>query len=253
MLSPVDIAKKSIDIGKTKANLKTSKMLLLGVLAGMFIAIAGVGATFGSVYVGKIVGAMIFPVGLIMVVIAGSELFTGNNLMISAWLRGEISGIKLLRNWFIVFFGNLLGALFITILVVYSGVFDNIADQVIATATTKSNLIFHEAFIRGILCNFLVCIAVWMAFSTNSVSGKVLAIYGPIMIFVLCGFEHCVANMFYGPAGILIAAKNNIALDALSLDLFLRNNLIPVTLGNMFGVSILVVLTYYLIYSCNKK
>ncbi|MBR3236613.1 formate/nitrite transporter family protein [Candidatus Saccharibacteria bacterium] len=252
MLLPNEIAKKSVATGKAKANLSAFQMLLLGAFAGAFIALAGVGATFGNVYGGKIVGALIFPVGLIMVVIAGSELFTGNNLMITALLKKEITLKQLLKNWCLVFLGNFLGALIVTLLVVFSGLFDSISDTVIATATAKSNLGFLEALFRGILCNFLVCIAVWMSFGAETISGKILAIFGPIMLFVLCGFEHSVANMFYGPAGLLVAAKNGVALENLNLGMFLINNLLPVTLGNIIGGAGLVSCGYYLTFLRKK-
>ncbi|MBO7131703.1 formate/nitrite transporter family protein [Candidatus Saccharibacteria bacterium] len=248
MLTPNEIASKTLEVGKAKANLTAWKMLLLGILAGMFIALAGVGASFGGVYGGKLTSALVFPIGLIMVVIAGSELFTGNNLIIMSWIKGKIPFRKLLKNWLFVYLGNFIGALLVTSLVVYSGVFDNIADSVIATAVTKSNLGFLEAFIRGILCNFLVCIAIWMAFGAETINGKVLAIFGPIFLFVLCGFEHSIANMFYGPAGILVALKNGILVEGLSIGAFLLNNLLPVTLGNIIGGAGIVSLSYYLIY-----
>lgn len=253
MLTPNEIANKTITVGEAKGNLSARKMLLLGVLAGMFIALAGIGSTFANIYGGKLAGALVFPIGLIMVVIAGSELFTGNNLMVMSWIKGKISLGKLLKNWLIVFIGNFIGALIVTLLVVYSGAFDNIAEQVIATATTKANLSFVEAMIRGVLCNFLVCIAVWMAFSAETTEGKVLAIFGPIFLFVLCGFEHSVANMFYGPAGVFVAYKNNILVEGLSMWAFIIRNLLPVTIGNIIGGAGIVSLSYYLIYARNKK
>ena len=253
MLTPNEIAKKTIEIGKTKANLPAYKMLLLGIFAGVFIALAGVGATFGNIYGGKLIGALIFPVGLIMVVLAGSELFTGNNLMIMPWIKGEITLTKLLKNWGLVFLGNFIGASLVALLVVYSGVFDNIFDSVITTATAKINLDFLEAIIRGIFCNFLVCIAVWMSFGAKTASGKILAIFGPIMLFVLCGFEHSVANMFYGPAGIFVAFRNGILVENLNFGSFLLNNLLPVTLGNIIGGAGVVGCIYYLSYIRNKK
>ncbi len=253
MLAPNEIAKKSIEVGKTKANLSAWKMLLLGVLAGIFIALAGIGSTFGNAYGGKIAGALVFPIGLIMVVIAGSELFTGNNLMVMSWIKGKITLVKLLKNWSLVFLGNFIGAVLIALLATYSGVFDNISESVITTAVAKNNLGLVEAIIRGILCNFLVCIAVWMAFSAETTGGKILAIFGPIFLFVLCGFEHSIANMFYGPAGIFVAFKNGILTEGLTFWSFLIHNLIPVTIGNIIGGAGIVSLSYYLIYIRNKK
>lgn len=252
MLAPNDIAKKTIEVGKTKANLTAGRMLILGIFAGIFIALAGVGATLGNIYGGKLAGALIFPIGLAMVIIAGSELFTGNNLMVTSWIKGKITLKKLLKNWLLVFIGNFLGALFVAFFVVYSGVLDGAADSVVATAISKNNLGFIEALIRGIFCNFLVCIAVWMAFSAETTGGKIIAIFGPIFLFVLCGFEHSVANMFYGPAGIFIGLKNGIALENLSSLSFLLNNLLPVTIGNIIGGAGIVGFGYYLIYIRKK-
>ena len=248
MLTPDKITEKAIEVGKSKASLSCKKLLLLGFLAGVFIALAGVGSSIGASLGGKLVGALIFPVGLIMVILAGSELFTGNNLMIIAWLKGEISFGKLLKNWGVVYLGNFLGALFVSFFVVYSGILDPISESVVQTATAKSTLSFHEALIRGIFCNFLVCIAVWLSFSAKTVPGKILAIFGPVFLFVLCSFEHSIANMFYGPTGMLIGYKNGILMENLNVVSFLVNNLIPVTIGNIFGGAILVGFIYYLIY-----
>ena len=246
MLTPTQILDKTITIGKQKANLKWWQMLLLGIFAGMFIALAATGATFGNIYGGKIAGACIFTAGLAMVVIAGSELFTGNNLMLAALFDRQISLTKLLKNWSLVFLGNFLGALFIAALVTLSGIFNYSSDAVVATAVAKTSLPFFEAMLRGILCNFLVCIAVWMSFSANTVTGKIAAVFFPVMLFVLSGFEHSVANMFYIPAGMLQGAFSGIA--APSIQAFLLHNLLPVTLGNLIGGAIIVAGGYYLIY-----
>ncbi|MBQ6414515.1 formate/nitrite transporter family protein [Candidatus Saccharibacteria bacterium] len=246
MLTPAQILDKTITIGKQKANLKWWQMLLLGIFAGMFIALAATGATFGNIYGGKIAGACIFTAGLAMVVIAGSELFTGNNLMLAALFDRQISLTKLLKNWSLVFLGNFLGALFIAALVTLSGIFNYSSDAVVTTAVTKTSLPFFEAMLRGILCNLLVCIAVWMSFSANTVTGKIAAVFFPVMLFVLSGFEHSVANMFYIPAGMLQGAFSGIA--APSIQAFLLHNLLPVTLGNLIGGAIIVAGGYYLIY-----
>ena len=189
MLTPSEITTKTIQSGITKAYLPWWKMLILGIFAGMFIALAGVGATFGNIYGGKIAGACIFTAGLAMVVVAGSELFTGNNLMVLALFDRKIGFSQMLKNWLLVFIGNLIGTIFVAAIVVISGLFDSVADTVVATATTKANLDFFEALLRGIMCNFLVCIAVWMATAASTVSGKILAVFLPIMLFVLCGMS----------------------------------------------------------------
>ncbi len=246
MLAPLDIAKQTIKIGQNKASLTPFQMIILGIFAGIFIALAGVGATFGNAYVGKLAGACIFPAGLAMVVVAGSELFTGNNLMIVAFLKKKITLEQLLKNWFFVYLGNFIGAILVAALVVFSGSFDSVADAAITTASSKINLGFMPALIRGIFCNFLVCIAVWMSFAADSVQGKVLAVFFPIMLFVLCGFEHSIANMFYIPAGIFESLK--IGTTSLSLSGFIFGNLLPVTIGNIIGGAGLVGLGYYLSY-----
>ena len=252
MLVPTEIAKSSIAIAEKKAKLSAFKMLVLGIFAGAFIALAATAATFGNVYVGKLAGACIFPAGLAMVVVAGSELFTGNCLMLAAVLKKKITWRGLLKNWALVFLGNFLGSLSIVLLVVYSGAFDNISETVIATANAKVNLTFLEALFRGILCNILVCIAVWMSFAADTVPGKILAVFFPIMVFVLCGFEHSIANMFYIPAGVFEALKTGVTIDDLNFGTFLLNNLLPVTLGNIIGGAGLVATGYYYTYLHKK-
>lgn len=251
MLIPTEITAKTIETGINKSNLPWWKMILLGIFAGMFIALAGVGATFGNIYGGKIVGACIFTAGLAMVVVAGSELFTGNNLMIMALFDHKIKLHRMLKNWLLVFLGNFLGALFVATVVSASGLFDSVADTVVATANTKTSLGFFEATMRGIMCNFLVCIAVWMATAATTVSGKIIAVFLPIMLFVLCGFEHSVANMFYIPSGMIMGDIQGLA--APSITDFLLNNLLPVTLGNIIGGAILVGGGYYIAYHASKK
>lgn len=251
MLTPVEITEKTIQTGVGKAELPWWKMIVLGIFAGMFIALAGVGATFGNIYGGKIAGACIFTAGLAMVVVAGSELFTGNNLMIMALFDHKIKLSKMLLNWLLVFIGNFIGAIFVTSVVVISGAFDSIPDAVVNTANAKVNLGFFEALLKGIMCNFLVCIAVWMAFATNTVSGKIMAVFLPVMLFVLCGFEHSIANMFFIPAGTLTGAIHNLA--APDIISFLTNNLIPVVIGNIIGGSLLVGGGYYLAYHASQK
>lgn len=246
MLTPAQILNKTITISKQKANLKWWQMLTLGIFAGMFIALAATGATFGNIYGGKIAGACIFTAGLAMVVIAGSELFTGNNLMLTALFDRQIPLTKLLKNWSLVYLGNFLGALFIAALVTTSGVFNQSSDVIIATAVTKTDLPFFEALLRGILCNILVCIAVWMSFSASTVTGKIAAVFFPVMLFVLSGFEHSVANMFYIPAGMLQGSFTGAVIP--TIDDFLFYNLLPVTLGNIIGGAVLVASGYYLIY-----
>lgn len=251
MLAPAEIAEKTSEIGVAKANLSWWKMILLGMFAGMFIALAGVGATFANIYAGKLAGACVFTAGLAMVVVAGSELFTGNNLMVVALFNGKIGFGKLLKNWILVFIGNMLGAVLVAGVVAVSGLFDSVAETVIATATAKVSMGFFEAVLRGVLCNFLVCVAVWMSFSANTVTGKIAAVFLPVMLFVLCGFEHSVANMFYVPAGMIMGAMGG--MDAPSIQAFLLNNLLPVTIGNIVGGAVLVGGGYFLAFMTGKK
>lgn len=253
MYKPDEIAEVTVSVGEKKASMPIWKMIVLGMFAGAFIALAGVAATFGNVYGGKIAGACIFPAGLAMVIIAGSELFTGNNLMSMALAKGKISFGELVKNWAFVFLGNLIGAMLVALIVVLSGVFDNISETVVATANAKVGMGMGEAFLRGVLCNFLVCIAVWMAFGAKTVSGKILAVFFPIMVFVLCGFEHSVANMFYVPAGIFENMLHGIAGGPLNFGGFLVYNLLPVTLGNIVGGAVLVGGGYYLAYVKKQK
>lgn len=205
------------------------RMLLLGALAGAFIAFAGVAASIGGALGGKLASATIFPIGLTMVLLAGSELFTGNCLFLMPLLRRNITAGHMLRNWVAVYLGNLLGSVAVAFLVVQCGALDGIAEAAVAAAVTKAALPFGVALLRGVLCNFLVCLAVWMAFCAQSAGGKVVSLFGPIFLFVLCGFEHSVANMYYIPAGIFLAENGEVTW------LSLWRNLLPVTLGNMVG------------------
>jgi len=244
MNSPAEIAKNYINIGIGKVTLPKFKMLILAVLAGVFIALAGVGATAAAVTVesasiGKLIGAVIFPAGLAMVLIAGSELFTGNSLLVIPLLDRKISFGGMIKNWVIVYIGNFIGAVLIAALVVYGHTFslfgDGLAQSAVSIAESKVAISFTDGLIRGVLCNVLVCIAVWMSFAAKSVSGKIIGLFFPIMLFVLCGYEHCVANMYYIPAGIFAAAEYSIAADGLNWGTFLLNNLLPVTIGNILG------------------
>lgn len=205
------------------------RLLLLGALAGAFIAFAGVAASIGGALGGKLASAAIFPIGLTMVLLAGSELFTGNCLFLMPLLRRNITAGHMLRNWVAVYLGNLLGSVAVAFLAVQCGALDGIAEASVATAAAKAALPFGVALLRGVLCNFLVCLAVWMAFCAQSAGGKVVSLFGPIFLFVLCGFEHSVANMYYIPAGIFLAENGEVTW------LSLWQNLLPVTLGNMVG------------------
>lgn len=244
MITSKDILKNYISIGEGKSKLPIGRATVLSVLAGMFIALAGIGASVASCMVdnpsiAKLISGCVFPAGLAMVVLTGSELFTGDSLMIISVLSRRVSILKMLRTWIIVYIGNLIGSMIVVLAVVYGhtlSMFDSsLAASLVATASSKCALSFGDAFLRGIMCNVLVCIAVWMGMSAKSAGGKVIALFLPIMVFVICGFEHSVANMFYIPAGILASAEYGIHADGLNWIAFFINNEIPVTLGNIVG------------------
>jgi formate transporter len=251
--SPREIARRVETAGVGKANLPTLETLTLAVLAGAFIAF---GAMFYTQVVtdhglsaglGRTLGGIAFSLGLVLVVIAGAELFTGNNLIVMAFADRKITGRALLRNWALVYVGNFAGASATAVIVHWSGTLDAGDGAVRLTAAriaeAKMALPFGEAFFRGVLCNTLVCLAIWLSFAARSVSGKILAIVFPITAFVALGFEHSVANMYFLSIGALsgIGGADAIVQGALS-------NLVPVTLGNIVGGSVFVALVYWIIY-----
>lgn len=249
--SPSQIAERIEAVGVKKAQLPWLPMTALGVLAGGFIAL---GAMFYLVVASdaqlsfgasRVLGGLAFSLGLILVVVAGAELFTGNNLMVMAWVHGLIPTRLLVRNFVVVYAANLAGAVGMAVLVWWSDHWKlgDIGETAVRVAGTKVGLPFATAFFRGVLCNLLVCLAVWLAMAGRSVTDKILAIVFPITAFVACGFEHCVANMYFIPLGMLLAPEEA----PISLAGF-WGNLIPVTLGNLVGGAGLVGLVYYLIY-----
>jgi formate/nitrite transporter len=265
MNSPAEVAKNYVAIGKGKTTNTVFKLLILGILAGAFIALAGVGATTAAVTiqskaVAKLVGACVFPAGLAMVLVAGSELFTGNCLIIIPVLEGEATVGGMLKNWIVVYIGNLIGGIIVAAIAVYGHTADlfggaegGLAAAIVSTANGKVSMTFGDAFLRGLACNFLVCIAVWISFAAKTVSGKIIGIFFPIMLFVLCGFEHSVANMYYISAGLFAKAEYGISADKLTWGAFFVKNLIPVTLGNIVGGAGLVGLPYWAVYLRQKK
>lgn len=257
MHSPLEIARNYIEVGIHKTNLSAFKMVILGFFAGMFIGFAGIASTTASstiavASVAKLVGAIVFPAGMAMVLIAGSELFTGNNLIIIAVLEKKVTVGKMLKNWFFVFVGNFLGAAFVAILVVYGhtpNLFGgDLAQAIVNAGRSRTDLAVMDSFVRGILCNILVCIAVWMSFAAKQVSGKLLTSFWPVMLFVLCGFEHCVADMYFGVAALLTSAEYGIAAEGLTWFNFLIKSLLPVSLGNIVGGAGIVGFGYWMIY-----
>ena len=270
MNSPAGVASNYIDAGIHKTRLRFRKMLLLAILAGVFIALAGVGASTASCMVenpalAKLVSACVFPGGLAMVVLAGAELFTGNCLLIIPLLSKKVAFRLVLRNWIVVYCGNFIGSLLVAALAVYShqvGQFSGgLVVSMFSTAVAKCSLTFGDAFLRGIACNFLVCIAVWISFAATDAIGKLAGLYFPIMLFVISGFEHSIANMFYIPVALFAkgipdyaeaAAQAGVDLSALSWGNFLAGNLLPVTLGNIVG-GLAVGIIYWYCYVKEKR
>ena len=271
LFSPTEVAKNYIAAGKAKVHTPIPKMLLLAVLAGAFIAVGGVASTaaavsISSASVGKLVGACVFPGGLTMVLLAGSELFTGNCLLTIPLLEREITWAGMLKNWLFVYIGNFIGGLLVAAGVVFShqlSLFGNgMAVSVLSAAAAKCSLSFGDALLRGVLCNFLVCIAVWISFAAKDVVGKIAGLFFPIMMFVLCGFEHSVANMYYIGAGLFAklvpayaeaAAAAGADLSSVTVGGMLAGNLLPVTIGNIIGGAVCVGCVYWFCYLRKSK
>lgn len=259
--SPKEIAEHVESVGVTKANLPVFSMAALGVLAGGFI---GLGAMYFTLVVSdptlgfalsRVLGGVAFSLGLILVVIAGAELFTGNNLLVMAWVSRRISLAKLLENLVVVYFANLFGAAGLATLVAWSGHLNMsggaVGRMAVTIAAAKCDLPFAEAFFKAVLCNVLVCLAVWIAMAGRNVADKILAIVFPISAFVAAGLEHSVANMYFIPLGIFVrdnAAFADVPHLAALTWAGLFHNLLPVTLGNLVGGAGMVGLVYWVIY-----
>lgn len=269
MNTPAEIVEANIKAGEGKGNLPFGRMFLMGMLAGAFIAIGGAASSTAAhaienVGVARAVAGSIFGVGLMLVVFMGAELFTGNCLMITSIMDKKITWMQAIRNLVVVYFSNLAGALIFDALLLYSGNFNYtsglLGAYTIKVAIGKVALTPVQCITSGILCNILVCFAVLMAVAAKDIVGKVWAIFFPIWAFVICGFEHCVANMFYIPAG-MMAASNPAYVDkaieaygitmeqieALTVVNSL-SNFIPVTIGNIIGGMVFVGLPMYLIH-----
>jgi formate transporter len=261
--SPREIADRIENIGVVKSKLPILSMAMLGILAGVFI---GLGAMYFVLITSdaqlsfgwsRILGGLVFSLGLILVIVAGAELFTGNNLLAMAWADGKISVYALLRNWGVVCLTNLIGALALVMMVYWSKHADMNGGLIGATyvkiAANKCQLSFQQAFFSGMLCNILVCLAVWMAQAGRSIMDKVIVVIFPVSAFVAAGFEHSVANMFIIPMGFLLKETypQIAGMDVISWQGFFKN-MIPVILGNLAGGSGFVALIYYIIYKRNK-
>jgi len=281
-LLPAEMAARAEFLGVRKAEMPFLRMFMLSVLAGAFISLGALFATTvgaggmtvtaadgsaafstGLPYgVTRLLMGLVFSLGLILVVVGGAELFTGNNLIVMAWANGKVTGAALLRNWIIVYLGNFVGSMGTVILMFLSKQYTFGANAVGITAlrigVSKVDITFLQAIALGILCNALVCMAVWLTYSARSTVDKILAIIFPITAFVAAGFEHSIANMYFIPYALLIkdwdpafvsAVRSNVAnLDLLTWQAFLVNNLIPVTIGNIIGGAVLVAAVYWAIF-----
>jgi formate/nitrite transporter len=268
--TPAQMAARVEKAGIVKGNLDFLSMFILSIVAGAFIAFGAILYTYvihdSSLSLGltKLLGGLVFCLGLILVIVAGAELFTGNNLIVMAYVSRKISLQRLLRNWTIVFCGNLAGSLAMVFLLSQSGQWTeagaSVGVKALMIANGKVNLTFLQALSRGILCNILVCLAVWLCFSGRSVTDKVLAIIFPITAFVALGFEHSVANMYFVPAGLVLKHNTQVLsaaegllgqvpdLSRLTIFGFLVRNLLPVSLGNIIGGGLLVGIVYWFVY-----
>jgi len=266
-LLPAEMARRAEYIGERKSEAAALQTFALALMAGAFIAFGAIFATTAatgasgvlSYGVTKLLVGFVFCLGLVLVIVGGAELFTGNNLIVMAWASGKVSTKALLRNWGIVFVGNFVGSLAIVSLLFvskqYLGANGGIGTTALSIANTKVGFGFWQALTLGILCNILVCLAVWLTFSARSTVDKIAAIIFPITAFVAAGFEHSVANMYFIPIGLAIkdfdpafAASTGLDLSGLTWSAFLINNLLPVTIGNILGGSLFVAAIYWMIF-----
>lgn len=274
LLLPPEMAQKAEELGVSKSQMSFSKTMVLAILAGVFISLgavfstvvtAGGGLPYGPA---RLLGGMVFGLGLVLVVVGGAELFTGNTLIVMAWANRRISTSRLLRNWLLVYVGNFVGAMFMVLMILLSGHFmagkGAVGAQMLQIAKLKCELGFMQALVSGILCNVLVCLAVWLSFSARDVTGKILVILIPVSAFVAAGFEHSIANMYFIPLGIVLRnygdadfwVQTGFTADqfsALHLNRFLVHNLLPVTLGNIIGGALLVGMVYWFVYLRDAK
>ena len=286
-LLPQEMATRAEYLGVRKAEMPILKMFMLSVLAGAFIALGAIFATTvsaGSMAittaggeaaystglpfgVTRLLAGLVFSLGLILVVVGGAELFTGNNLIVMAWANGKVTAGALLRNWAIVYFGNFVGAIGTAILMFFTRQYtfgtNSIGIAALKTGVAKCDLTFIQAIALGILCNALVCMAVWLTFSARSTVDKIAAIVFPITAFVAAGFEHSIANMYFIPYALFIKmfdpdfiskVGDKVAnLDKLTWQAFWINNLLPVTIGNIIGGAVLVAAVYWAIFLRSSK
>ena len=268
---PPEMAERAEKIGVQKAAMGWRTMIALGVLAGGFISMGAVfsttvtaGATGQFSYgVTRLLGGLVFSLGLILVVVAGAELFTGNNLIIMAWANGRVTTFQVFRNWLLVYVGNFAGAVSTAVLMYISSQYyfgkGAVGINILNTAAAKCQLGFIQAIALGIACNALVCMAVWLCYSARTTTDKILSIIFPITAFVAAGFEHSIANMYFIPIGLFIKTgapsvfwetigKTASEFSSITWTNFIFANLLPVTIGNIFGGAVMVGLIYWFIY-----
>lgn len=273
-LLPSEMALQAEQVGVAKAKMSIAKTLVLATLAGAFIAFGAVfftTVTAGSTLsygVTKLLGGLSFSLGLVLVIVGGAELFTGNNLIVMAWANKKVSTLEIVMNWIWVYLGNMFGALFVVALILFSRQYlfgsGTVGINMLNIAKAKCELGFLQAIALGVLCNILVCLAVWLCYSAKSISGKILSIVFPVTAFVACGFEHSIANMYFIPEAILllnygdpkfIAEISNTAInyESITWTNFFINNLLPVTIGNIIGGAVLVGLVYWFVFLRKSK
>ena len=266
-LPPAEVARKAENVGAKKAEMATFDVFVLSVLAGSFIALGAIFATtvtagggdlpYGVV---RLLAGLMFTLGLILVVVAGAELFTGNNLIVMAWASRRVATGHLLANWAIVFVGNFIGALATAVLLFLSEQYTfgagAVGQSILAIGVAKTSLGFGQAIALGMLCNALVCLAIWLTYGAHTTTDKILAIILPITAFVAAGFEHSVANMYFISIALLVKTDDGFVagldpqpdLTGLTVQAFLVDNLLPVTIGNIVGGAVMVGAVYWLVY-----
>lgn len=259
--TPAEMAYRVETVGVYKAGMSIYRMLVLGILAGSFISLGAMNYLTGVAQgLPKLVGSTLFSLGLVLCVVGGAELFTSNNLISMAWAQGQVKTRAVVRNWFWIYFANMIGCLGTVALAYGSGILHTVdlafGVQALKIAIVKTTHPFHEIFFKGIFCNALVCLGVWLCYAARSVTDRILSLILPVSAFVNMGFEHCIANMFFIPLGMLashdpaVVAASHIAPEVvaqLNISSFLHN-LIAATMGNIIGGSVLVAGMYYLVY-----
>jgi formate/nitrite transporter len=274
-LLPPQMAERAEDVGVRKANLDAMSLFALAVLAGAFISLGAIFATTVSAGAGdmpfglvRLLAGLAFSLGLILVVIGGAELFTGNALLVMAWASGKVSSGLVARNWIIVYVGNFVGAVATAGVMFVSGQYafgnGSVGQTALAIGNAKAGLEFVPAIALGMMCNALVCLAVWLTFSARTTTDRILAIVPPIAAFVAVGFEHSVANMYFIPEALAVRAWAPLEFwtgigrlpadyPDLTVDGFLWGNLVPVTIGNIIGGAVMVGIVYWFVYLRGRR